>query len=210
VSDALELVLASANPDKVAEIAAILGDGVRLRPRPPEVPDVVEDGDTLEANARLKAVAIAEATGRAAVADDTGFEVDALGGRPGVRAARYAGEDATYEDNVAKLLGELAAAGASAPERRRARFRTVALVRWPDGREVIAEGCVDGRVTAAPAGSGRFGYDPVFVPDEGDGRTFAAMAPDEKHAISHRGRAFRALATRLGQLDVADVPDVAG
>jgi XTP/dITP diphosphohydrolase len=197
----IELVVASANPDKVREIAAILGDRVRLVPRPPEVPDVVEDGDTLEANARLKAVAIAAATGRPAVADDTGFEVDALGGEPGVRAARYAGERATYEDNVAKVLAELDRVGARAPEQRHARFRTVALVRWPDGREVVADGVVEGRVGPGRQGTGRFGYDPVFVPDEGDGRTFAAMAPDEKHAISHRGRAFRALASRLDGLD---------
>jgi XTP/dITP diphosphohydrolase len=193
----IELVIASANPDKVAEIAAILGDRVRLLPRPPEVHDVVEDGETLEANARLKAVAIAEATGRPAVADDTGFEVDALGGAPGVRAARFAGEDATYDDNVTKLLAELARVGAAAPQRRRARFRTVALARWPDGREVVAAGSVEGHVAAERSGEGRFGYDPVFVPDEGDGRTFAAMTPGEKHTISHRGRAFRALAAEL-------------
>jgi XTP/dITP diphosphohydrolase len=193
----IELVTASANPDKVAEIAAILGDAVRLLPRPADVPDVVEDGDTLEANARLKAVAIAAATGRAAVADDTGFEVDALGGEPGVKAARYAGEDVTYEDNVTKVLAELARVDAVTPDQRRARFRTVALVAWPDGREVLATGAVEGTVAPERRGAGRFGYDPVFVPDEGDGRTFAAMAPEEKHAISHRGRAFRALAARL-------------
>jgi XTP/dITP diphosphohydrolase len=193
----IELVTASANPDKVAEIAAILGDAVRLVPRPADVPDVVEDGETLEANARLKAVAIAAATGRPAVADDTGFEVDALDGAPGVRAARFAGEHVTYEDNVTKVLDELEKAGARAPDERRARFRTVAMVAWPDGRELVAEGIVEGRVARQRSGSGRFGYDPVFVPDEGDGRTFAAMAPDEKHAISHRGRAFRALAELL-------------
>lgn len=193
----LELVVASANPDKVAEIRAILGDAVRLLPRPAGLADVVEDGDTLEANARLKATAVAIAAGRPAVADDTGFEVDALGGAPGVRAARFAGEGATYGDNVARLLAELERAGAAGPAGRRARFRTVALVRWPDGREVRADGTVEGHVAAAPAGTGRFGYDPVFVPDEGDGRTFAAMAAEEKHAISHRGRAFRALAARL-------------
>jgi XTP/dITP diphosphohydrolase len=193
----MELVIASANPDKVAEIAAILGDAVTLLPRPPEVPDVVEDGDTLEANARLKAIAIAAATGRPAIADDTGFEVDALGGAPGVRAARYAGEDVTYEDNVAKVLAELERVGAAAPAERTARFRTVALVAWPNGRELAADGTVEGHVAPEPRGAGRFGYDPVFVPAEGDGRTFAAMSPEEKHAISHRGRAFRALAARL-------------
>jgi XTP/dITP diphosphohydrolase len=196
-AEPLELVLATANPDKVAEISAILGEGIRLLPRPAEVPDVVEDGDTLEANARLKAAAIAEAAGRPAIADDTGFEVEALGGAPGVHAARYAGVGVRYEDNVAKVLAELARAGADTPAQRRARFRTVALTRWPDGTEVLAEGIVDGVVAPAPSGTGRFGYDPVFIPDEGDGRTFAAMTAAEKHAISHRGRAFRALAARL-------------
>ncbi len=195
---AATLVVASANPDKVAEIAAILEPlGLTLVPRPPEVPDVVEDADTLEGNARLKAVAITEATGRPAVADDTGFEVDALGGEPGVLAARYAGPDATYADNVAKVRRELDRVGAEGPERRRARFRTVALVRFPDGREVVAEGTVEGTVAPAPRGEAGFGYDPLFVPDDGDGRTFAEMTADEKHAVSHRGRALRSLARAL-------------
>jgi XTP/dITP diphosphohydrolase len=191
-------VVASANPDKVAEIAAILAPlGISLLPRPTEVADVVEDAATLEGNARLKAVAIGAATGLPAVADDTGFEVDALHGEPGVRAARYAGEDATYADNVSRVLAELDRVGASRPAERRARFRTVALVRFPDGREVLAEGTVEGTVVGEPRGEGGFGYDPVFVPDEGDGRTFAELTADEKHAISHRGRAFRALADVL-------------
>lgn len=198
MSGSLELVCASANPDKVAEIEAILGEvGVVLVPRPPGVPDVVEDAPTLEGNARLKAAAICEATGRAAVADDTGLEVDALGGAPGVVSARYAGEQASYADNVAKLLTELLAAGAVEPSDRRARFRTVALVRFPDGHEVVANGAVEGVIALHPAGEGGFGYDSVFVPVEGDGRTFAEMDPEEKHAISHRGRALRALARQL-------------
>lgn len=197
----IELVLASANPDKAAEIEAILrdalGDGVVVVPRPPDVPDVVEDGDTLEDNARLKAVALCAATGRAAVADDTGLEVDALGGAPGVYSARFAGEHATYDENVEHLLAELAAAGAEHRDRRRACFRTVALVRFPDGSEVVAEGRVDGMIASEPHGSSGFGYDPVFVPDDGGGRTFAQMSAAEKHTVSHRGRAFRALAARL-------------
>jgi XTP/dITP diphosphohydrolase len=196
----IRLVLASANPDKVAEIAAILADSlnVDLVPRPPEVPDVVEDGATLLDNARLKAVALVAATGLAAVADDTGLEVDALGGAPGVYSARYAGDDVTYADNVAKLLAELSAledAGGS----RRARFRTVALVAFPDGSEVWAEGSVEGSIGDGVRGDGGFGYDPVFVPRDGDGRTFAEMTPAEKHDISHRGRAFRALAVALAE-----------
>lgn len=187
----MRLVLASANPDKAREIAALL-DEFEVLPRPPEVPDVVEDGDTLEANARLKAQALVDATGEAAVADDTGLEVAALGGAPGLYTARYAGEGATYADNVAKLLAAL-----DGVDDRRARFRTVAAALFPDGREVLAHGEVTGTIATAPRGSQGFGYDPVFVPDEADGRTFAEMSEDEKHAISHRGRAFRALAAAL-------------
>ncbi len=195
----LSLVLASANPDKAAEIADILGavPGLTLHPRPASVPDVVEDGDTLLDNARLKAVALVGATGMAAVADDTGLEVDALGGAPGVYSARYAGEGATYADNVAKLIAELDRAGARAPAQRRARFRTVALVAFPDGSEVWADGEVTGVIATEPAGAAGFGYDPLFVPDGGDGRTFAQMDSGEKHRVSHRGRAFRALARQL-------------
>ncbi len=193
----VQLVLATANPDKVAEIAEILGEGFELSPRPSSVPEVIEDGDTLEANARLKATAVADATGLPAIADDTGFEVDALGGEPGVRAARFAGPDASYAENVTKVLRELERAGAHGPEARAARFVTVALLRHPDGREVLCEGVVEGTIAPEPRGEGAFGYDPVFVPDEGDGRTFAEMPARDKHAISHRGRAFRALADRL-------------
>jgi XTP/dITP diphosphohydrolase len=194
----LTLVLATANPDKTAEVAAILREAadVELLPRPADIDDVDETGDTLLANARLKAQAIAEATNLAAVADDTGLEVDALGGAPGVYSARYAGDDVTYADNVAKLLTDLAALDDDGGERR-ARFRTVALVTFPDGGEIWTEGVVDGRIATFPKGTGGFGYDAVFVPDEGDGRTFAEMGPDEKNAISHRGRAFRSLATEL-------------
>lgn len=194
----MRLVAATANPDKLAEVAAILADaGVELSPRPAGLAEVVEDADTLEGNARLKAVAVSEAAGAAAVADDTGLEVDALGGAPGVRSARFAGEGATYEANVEHLLAELARVGASTPEQRRARFRTVALVRYPDGREVVAHGAVEGTILDAARGEGGFGYDPVFVADGADGRTFAELSASEKHALSHRGRALRALADRL-------------
>lgn len=186
-------VLATANPDKATEIAEILS-GFDLLPRPPEVAEVEEHGDTLEANARLKAVALVEATGEAAIADDTGLEVDALGGAPGVRSSRYAGDDATYADNVALLLDELTGVPAEA---RTARFRTVALARFPDGSEVVADGTVEGAISTGPRGTGGFGYDPVFVPADGDGRTFAEMPPADKHALSHRGRAFRTLAELL-------------
>ncbi len=194
-----EVVLASANPDKAREITEILAESVELTvlPRPDHVPDVDETGETLLDNARLKAAALAEATGTAAVADDTGLEVEALDGAPGVRSARFSGEHATYADNVALLLTSLDGVPAS---RRGARFRTVALLRFPDGAEVWSEGVVDGHIAEAPRGDQGFGYDPVFVPDGGDGRTFAEMSPEEKHALSHRGRAFRALGRRIATL----------
>ena len=196
----MRLVLASANPDKSKEISAILKaavPGLDLAPRPADLPDVEETGTTLIENARLKAAAIAAATGEAAVADDTGLAVDALGGAPGVWSARFAGEGATYADNVAKLLHELDGVD---PEKRTARFETVAMVCWPDGREVFATGAVDGLIATEPRGTRGFGYDPIFVPAEGDGSTFAELTPLEKHAVSHRGRAFRALAAELAKL----------
>ena len=196
MSELPRLVCASANPDKVAEIALVLEGLVELEPRPAGLGDVVEDAPDLEGNARLKAVAVCEAAGAAAVSDDTGLEVDALDGAPGVYSARYAGEDATYQDNVDKLLAELERVGADTPEQRTARFRTAVMVVWPDGRELLVEGVVEGRIALEPSGDGGFGYDPVFVPTERDGRTFAEMG-DDKHEISHRGRAFRALAAAL-------------
>ena len=193
----MRFVLATANPDKAAEIRAVLLDAgldVELVPRPDDVAEVDETGTTLEENARLKAVALCEATGLPAVADDTGLEVDALGGAPGVYSARYAGEDATYSDNVAKLLDALTGVEASS---RTARFSTVALAHWPDGREVAAMGDVEGTIATEARGDAGFGYDPLFVPVEGDGRTFAQMSAAEKHRVSHRGRAFRTLADGL-------------
>jgi XTP/dITP diphosphohydrolase len=188
------LVCASANPDKVAEIAALLDGVAELLPRPPGLADVVEDADTLEGNARLKARAVCAAAGLPAVADDTGLFVDALDGRPGIYAARYAGEHATYADNRAKLLAELAG-----NERRSAQFVTAAMVVWPDGTELVVEGVCPGRIAERELGERGFGYDAVFIPDEGDGRSFAQMTEDEKNAISHRANAFhellRALAT---------------
>jgi len=188
------LVLATANPDKAVEIAALL-EGFEVLPRPPSVGEVDETEDTLEGNARLKARAVMAVTGEAAVADDTGLEVVALGGRPGVWSARYAGESATYADNVAKLLAEL-----DGVAERRARFRTAAVAAFPHGGEVVAEGWVDGEIAPAPRGTNGFGYDPVFVPAGGDGRTFAEMTITEKEGVSHRARAFRALAAQLRAL----------
>jgi XTP/dITP diphosphohydrolase len=215
-------VLATQNPDKAREIVEVFVtiadrplvaysiEGVAFLvdtpegivrsaealPAPAEAPDVEETGATLEENARIKARALAGAFGALALADDTGLEVDALGGRPGVYSARYAGEQATYADNVAKLLRELETVDAA---HRSARFATVAIASWPGGPEIVCRGEVEGTIAARPRGSGGFGYDPVFVPVEGDGRSFAEMVPNEKHAISHRGRAFRALATALSK-----------
>ena len=194
------LVCASANPDKVREIDAILRGLVELLPRPAHIPDVDENADTLVGNARLKAVAIRDATARAAVADDTGLFVDALPGQLGVHTARYAADDpihATdpYGANRRKLL---AALDRREPEHRRARFVTVVLVAWPDGSETIVEGECRGTIATAERGARGFGFDPLFVPDDGDGRTFAEMSDDEKNTMSHRARAFNELARRLG------------
>ena len=193
----MKLVLATGNPGKAREIAEVLheaGLDVELVPRPAGVPDVEETGVTLEDNARLKGVALCDATGLAAIADDSGLEVDALGGAPGVRSARFAGDDATDHLNVVRLLELLRDV---APEQRTGRFACVALARFPDGREVAAFGGVDGRIATEPRGREGFGYDPVFVPNEGDGRTFAEMEAGEKNSLSHRGRAFRTLADGL-------------
>ena len=187
----LRAVCASANAHKVAEIFDLMGGIIDLQPRPGDLADVVEDADTLVGNARLKAVAECNATGLPALADDTGLEVDALNGAPGVRTARFAGERATDADNRAKMLRELSG------KARSCRFRTVALLRFPDGREVIAEGVCEGSIAEAEIGERGFGYDPLFVASDGDGRTFAQMNVDEKHELSHRGKAFRALSQLL-------------
>jgi XTP/dITP diphosphohydrolase len=203
-----QFVLATANPHKAAEIAELLEGVVELSPRPAGVADVEETGSTLVANARLKAAALVAATGVPAIADDTGLEVEALGGAPGVYTARYAGEGATYADNVAKLLSALS--DVAGEKGRGACFRTVALARWPDGTELVAEGVVHGTIALGARGDGGFGYDPVFVPDEGDGRTFAELAEESgwaKHRLSHRGRAFTQLATLLSAPTPPSRPD---
>lgn len=186
------LVSASANPHKLAEIVGILEGLVELEPRPADVPDVVEDSGTLEGNARLKAAAICAATGKAAVSDDTGLFVDALGGEPGVDTAYYAGPAATYAENRAKLLRVL-----DGVADRRARFRTVVMVVHPDGSELVVEGVCEGTIATEERGERGFGFDPLFVPDDGDGRTFSEMSEAEKNALSHRGRAFQALVAAL-------------
>ncbi len=185
-----ELVLATRNLDKGRELQAILGDlGIRIRTMAefPGAPDVVEDGATCRENAIKKAVSAQRFTGLPAIADDTGLEVAVLGGRPGVHAARYAGEQATYQDNCRKLLQELAGVPL---DQRGASFVTVAALAFPDGRTEVAEGRLDGRITTAPQGTGGFGYDPVFLVPE-QGRTLAELSAAEKNQISHRARAFQ-------------------
>ena len=186
------LVCASANPDKVAEIATLLAGVVELLPRPVHAPDVVEDAGTLEGNARLKAAAICAATAMAAVADDTGLFVTALDGAPGVETAYFAGPTASHAENRAKLLAALSTA-----DDRSAEFVTVAMIVWPDGRELSVRGVCRGHIAEAERGARGWGYDPLFVADELDGRTFAEMTEADKHTVSHRGRAFAALLAAL-------------
>lgn len=187
-------VVASKNADKVVEVEAVLGElglvGEIVRGL--DWPDVEETEPTLEGNALLKARAVAGGTGLVAIADDTGLEVDALGGGPGVHTARFAGPDATYHDNVVKLLRVL-----DGRADRSARFRTaIALVDPASGCEWVAEGTVEGRIAEQPRGEFGFGYDPVF---EVGGRTLGEMGLEEKDAFSHRARALRALADALGR-----------
>jgi len=186
------LVIASKNNDKIAEIESVLStaglaDSVV---RGLDWPEVEENGETLEENALLKARTVARVTGLPALGDDTGLEVVSLGGRPGVHTARYAGESATYEDNYTKLLGEL-----DGIEDRRAWFRTVVALVYPDGSEVVASGQIDGEIALEPRGEGGFGYDPVF---QVGGRTFSEMPDGEKNEMSHRARALRALLAQSG------------
>jgi len=188
----VRFVVATFTRDKAAELHALLSlPGVELVPLAdwPGATSPEETGDTLLANARIKARAAVAHTGLPAIADDTGLEVDALDGAPGVHAARYAGPGAGYADNVAKLLRELAGVP---PECRTARFRTVCLAAWPDGRELHADGALEGVIAEAPRGANGFGYDPLFVPAGGT-RTYAELTDAEKNAISHRARAVQAL-----------------
>ena len=184
-----ELVLATRNRHKVEELIALLGGlGITIHTLDefPDAPDVVEDGNTCEANAVKKARAIAEFTGLPAVADDTGLEVDALGGRPGVYAARYAGEGATYEGNCLKLLQELSGVPR---ERRTARFLTVAAIALPSDGIQVVQGTLEGVIADEASGAQGFGYDPVFLIPE-LGKTLAQLSADHKNTISHRAKAF--------------------
>lgn len=193
------LLVGTGNPDKLAEIREILaplGVDVVTPSQVGWVPDVAEDGDTLAANALAKARAAVAASGIPALADDTGLFVDALHGEPGVRSARYAGDAQDPAANCAKLLGELRGV---APEARGAAFRCVVALVSPEGEEHLFEGSVRGRIALVGRGTSGFGYDPLFEV-EGDGRTFAEMTAEEKHRISHRGRALEALGAFLVKL----------
>jgi XTP/dITP diphosphohydrolase len=191
----MSLLVATRNEHKLRELREAL-PGVELEPLPPRVELPPEQGRTFAANALAKARAARAATGKTAIADDSGIEAVALGGRPGVHSARFAGEGASDEANLTKLLSALA----EAEDRRVAYVCAIALVA-EDGSESLFEGRCEGMLAREPRGSGGFGYDPAFVPDDtgpDDPRTMAELAPEEKHAISHRGRAARALADHLG------------
>jgi len=189
-------ILATRNQHKVREMAELL-PGVDLRPLPDEIPSPPETGDSFEANALIKARSAHAATGEATIADDSGIEAAALGDAPGIYSARYAGEGASDEANLEKLLREVGAAG---PDRRAAYVCAIALID-EEGHEYVFEARCEGTLLDEGRGDGGFGYDPAFVPDETghqDGRTMAELPPEEKNAISHRGKAVRMLARHLG------------
>jgi XTP/dITP diphosphohydrolase len=184
----VDLVLATRNAHKLREFTPLMAP-YRVHPLPDDVQLPPETGDTFAENALVKARTAAAATGRAAIADDSGIAASALGGRPGVRSARYAGEHATDEENLDKLLREVPGDG----DRGVAYVCALAYVA-PDGTEHLVEGRCEGTLAHDPRGNGGFGYDPAFLPaDRDDGRTMAELTPEEKDAISHRGRAARAL-----------------
>ncbi|WP_326796087.1 RdgB/HAM1 family non-canonical purine NTP pyrophosphatase [Streptomyces sp. NBC_01808] len=195
------LVLATRNAGKITELRAILGeagiDAELLGAADfPDVPDVPETGVTFAENALLKAHALARATGLPAVADDSGLCVDVLGGAPGIFSARWAGRHGDDAANLALLLAQLSDVG---PGHRAAHFACAAALALPDGTERVAEGKLEGTLRYEPAGTGGFGYDPVLQP-LGEDRTCAELTPEEKNAISHRGKAFRALAPAVREL----------
>ena len=184
-------MLATGNQHKVKEITVLLGDAVRVRSLADfsGAPPVIEDGATYRENALKKARSAAAFTGLTALADDTGLEVDALGGRPGLYAARFAGEGCSFQDNIRKLLRLLEGIPR---EQRSGRFICVLALVIPGGREEVVEGVLNGFITETQAGVGGFGYDPVFYGTE-VGKTLAELTTEEKNRISHRGRAVRRL-----------------
>ena len=181
----MRIVCASANPHKVEELARLLPSWVELVPRPSDIGDIDEDAPTLEGNAIIKAVEIANHASEWAIADDTGLEVDALNGAPGVRSARFAGEQATDAENRALLIAKL-----DGTTNRSARFRTVVALVSSKGDIHFVGGECAGTIAESERGDSGFGYDSLFIPADGDGRTFAEMTGLEKDALSHRGRAL--------------------
>jgi len=181
----MRIVCASANPHKVEELARLLPTWVDLVPRPSDIGDIDEDAPTLEGNAIIKAVEIANHASEWAIADDTGLEVDALNGAPGVRSARFAGEQATDAENRALLIAKL-----DGVTNRSARFRTVVALVSSKGDIHFVGGVCVGTIAESERGDSGFGYDSLFIPADGDGRTFAEMTGPEKDAVSHRGRAL--------------------
>lgn len=193
----MKVLIGTRNPHKLEEIRRILGDipGIEwLTFREHPFPEVEETGTTLEENARLKAVSTAQATGLPTLAEDSGLEVAALGGAPGILSSRFAGVEKDYRANNEKLLELL-----SGEENRRARFRAVAALALPDGRSWLTEGILEGEIATSPRGAHGFGYDPLFIP-VGEIRTLAEMAPEEKDRISHRRRALERLRPLLSSL----------
>jgi XTP/dITP diphosphohydrolase len=201
------IVLATRNPHKLREVRQIFADGgwdIELRGlnELPDVPETPETGATFAENAAAKARAAAQATGLTAVADDSGLEVDALGGRPGIESNRFAGPGADDAARIAKLLGMMQ----GVPQQQRtARFRCAAAVASPTGEVIVVEGVCEGMIADAPRGGGGFGYDPVFIPARHD-RTLAEMSADEKNRISHRGQAFRAAAQVIARTARGESP----
>ena len=191
----MRIVCASANPHKVEELARMLPSWVDLVPRPSDIGDIDEDAPTLEGNAIIKAVEIANHASEWAIADDTGLEVDALNGAPGVRSARFAGEHATDAENRALLLAEL-----DGVTNRSARFRTVVALVSSKGDIHFVGGECAGTIAEMERGDSGFGYDSLFIPTDGDGRTFAEMTASEKDAVSHRGRAISQLPELLARI----------
>ena len=191
----MRIVCASANPHKVEELARLLPSWVELVPRPSDIGDIDEDAPTLEGNAIIKAVEIANHASEWAVADDTGLEVEALNGAPGVRSARFAGDHATDSENRALLLAKL-----DGVTNRSARFRTVVALVSSKGDIHFVGGECAGTIAEFERGDSGFGYDSLFIPADGDGRTFAEMAGAEKDAVSHRGRALAQIPELLARI----------
>jgi XTP/dITP diphosphohydrolase len=191
----MRIVCASANPHKVEELARLLPSWVELVPRPSDIGDIDEDAPTLEGNAIIKAVEIANQASEWAIADDTGLEVDALNGAPGVRSARFAGEQATDAENRALLIAKL-----DGVTNRSARFRTVVALVSSKGDIHFVGGECAGTIAESERGDGGFGYDSLFIPTDGDGRTFAEMTGPEKDAVSHRGRALAQIPELLARI----------